>query len=290
MTDTTEDRGNKRRSPASKTTLGGLVLAGVVALYSFARPAINERTGWNLPSLPTGGSVDDRNAHPSLTPAGTGTSKPALATATKNAATSKNAPGVAAGTQTESKSGPLAGRVPLPAKVTTGTAAKRTADSGASQASRDRSSGANTEPRLGESPAKVATQDRQLLYGILKDLGDRRYISPAGLLFTRGSAEGHRLDHLKRHTVDDPSRAGKHGVFDGGMEGALVTLDRAYERAKTGTRTTKELDQGRTVYTVDMGTRVGYIGGRDGKQQGNPMARRVKIVLDENRVITAYPL
>ena len=106
----------------------------------------------------------------------------------------------------------------------------------------------------------------------------------------RGGAEGHRLDHLERHTVDDPQRPGKHGVFDGGMEGALATIDRAYERALTGAKTTKEVEEGRTIYTVDMGSRVGYIGGRDGNRQNKPMAQRVKMVLDKDRVITAYPL
>ena len=105
-----------------------------------------------------------------------------------------------------------------------------------------------------------------------------------------GSAEGHRLEHLRRHTKDQPSRPGKHGVFDGGMEGALVTIDKAYERAKKKQRTTKEISRDRTIYTVDMGRRVGYVGGRDGKNSGNPMARRVKLVLEGTQVITAFPL
>ncbi len=74
------------------------------------------------------------------------------------------------------------------------------------------------------------------------------------------------------------------------MPGALKTIDRAYERAKTGQKTTKEMDEGRVIYTVDMGGRVGYIGGQDGNRQKKPMARRVRIVLDQQRVITAYPL
>ena len=89
-------------------------------------------------------------------------------------------------------------------------------------------------------------------------------MSPAGLQYTPGSAEGHRLKHLERHTKDQPSRPGSHGVFDGGMEGALKTVDRAYEKAKKGTQTTTKKDKGRTVYTVTMSGRVGYVGGRDG--------------------------
>ena len=225
----TMDKATTRRGPTGKqTTFGGLVLAFVIALYTYAQPILNERMGWNLPALPKTGSAEVAESK----------------TTTKTAS--------------EPKPGPLA----------------------------DRPVASSTKPTIKPAPAS----DLKLLYGLLKDLGGERYLSPGGLLFTRGSAEGHRLDHLERHTVDDPQRPGKHGVFDGGMEGALATIDRAYERAIAGAKTTKEVEEGRTIYTVDMGSRVGYIGGRDGNRQNKPMARRVKIVLDKDRVITAYPL
>jgi hypothetical protein len=132
--------------------------------------------------------------------------------------------------------------------------------------------------------------DPTLKYGLLREVSRDRYLSPAGLLYAPGSAEGHRLEHLRRHTIDDPSRPGSHGVFDGEMAGALKTIDRAYELAKKGQRTTKQEDQGRTIYTVDMGSRIGYVGGRDGGRRRKPMARRVRIVVEGNRLITAYPM
>jgi len=146
-----------------------------------------------------------------------------------------------------------------------------------------------------KSPPKQETQrsspnSDDSLYGLLREVSNNRYLSPAGLLYTPGSAEGHRLEHLRRHTKDDPTRPGRHGVFDGEMEGALKTIDLAYQRAKKGQRTTKKEDRGRTIYTVDMGSRVGFVGGRDGNRKRKPMARRVRIVLEENRFITAYPL
>ena len=42
--------------------------------------------------------------------------------------------------------------------------------------------------------------------------------------------------------------------------------------------------------SVDMGRRVGFVGGREGNRMRKPMARRVRIVLDGTRVITACPL
>jgi len=136
------------------------------------------------------------------------------------------------------------------------------------------------------APPQVAPN---LKYGLLREIGRERFMSPAGLIYTPGSREGHRLKHLERHTVDDPDRPGPHGVFDGGMEKALQTIDNAYERAKKNQRTTKKEDRGRTVYTVDMGGRVGYVGGRDGNRRRKPAARRVQLVLEDNRMITAYP-
>jgi len=132
--------------------------------------------------------------------------------------------------------------------------------------------------------------DSELLYDLLREVSPKRYMSPEGLQYTPGSAEGHRLEHLRRHTADIPSRAGSHGVFDGGMEGALKTIDKAYGRAKKGQRTTRTVDDNRTIYTVDMGGRIGFVGGQNGKQKRNPMARRVRLVLEGDRFITAFPL
>jgi hypothetical protein len=139
--------------------------------------------------------------------------------------------------------------------------------------------------------SEIAQDSRSaLLHGSLKEVSPQRYLSPAGLLYSPGSQEGHRLEHLRRHTVDDPGRPGSHGVFDGEMPGALQTIDRAYDRAKQGQRTTTQNDGDRTIYTVDMGGRVGFVGGRDGARRNHPMARRVRLVVQGNQFITAYPL
>jgi hypothetical protein len=269
-------RGPQRRGTAKRTTAGGVALALLVAAYSFGQPLLNERFGWNLPSLAQSKTSSIETAADSNR-AGDPPITSAKATPAEQSATIEKAAKSPAGQTT--KPGPLAGRVPKPSQQTTPSKDSTTTKPAAVT---------KTPP----APTRVEPVEKHpnLRYGILKDLGGERYVSVAGLLYTRGSAEGHRLDHLERHTEDDPSRPGKHGVFDGGMEGALATIDRAYQRAKTGTRTTKESDQGRTIYTVDMGSRVGYIGGRDGNRQKKPMARRVRIVLDQNRVITAYPL
>jgi hypothetical protein len=41
--------------------------------------------------------------------------------------------------------------------------------------------------------------------------------------------------------------------------------------------------------TIDMPDRIGYVGGRDGKREGHPPTHRLKMILEGDRVITAYP-
>lgn len=75
------------------------------------------------------------------------------------------------------------------------------------------------------------------------------------------------------------------------MEATVRLLDDAYERIKAErSGITTEVDGDRTVHTVNMNKRIGYVGGREGNRRRKPMARRVRIVLEGQRVITAYPL
>ena len=145
-----------------------------------------------------------------------------------------------------------------------------------------------TSSKPSTKSSDIKKEDDGLIYGILRETSPKRYMSKAGLMYAPGSAEGHRLEHLRRHTKDDKSRP-IHGVFDGDMEGALKTIDLAYERAKKNQGTTKKVDDGRTIYTVNMGKRIGFIGGKTGQRKRNPFSNRVRIVLDGNKVITAFP-
>ncbi len=149
----------------------------------------------------------------------------------------------------------------------------------------DQSQGEAYEPVAVGAP----TSTPDLRFGLLRETQPDQFLSPAGLRYLPGSAEGHRLQHLRRHTKDQPDRPGMHGVFDGGMEGALIAVDEAYVQARRGDRTKLRQDRDRTIYTVDLGRRVGYVGGREGKRLHHPIAKQVRMVLEDNRVITAYP-
>lgn len=247
-----------------KKSAGSVAVLLLLALYAFLQPRLNERLGWNLPGLADSSSAA-RQAELEPVDDVPVAEPPAI--------------------QSDDQRGP-AGEPPSTQSESNPRAAA--GEQRPSSPSRE----SNTEPIRG--PPKEASRDddsaSKLRYGLLREIRPDQFLSPAGLLYRPGSAEGHRLEHVRRHTEDQPSRPGKHGVFDGGMEGMLATIDDAYSRAKKNQRTTKDVDRGRTIYTVDMGRRVGYVGGRDGNRQGKPMARRVKLVLEGTQVITAYPL
>ncbi|MEM9943467.1 MAG: hypothetical protein AAF939_18030 [Planctomycetota bacterium] len=113
--------------------------------------------------------------------------------------------------------------------------------------------------------------------------------SPEGLVYTSGRE--HRRDHVLLHAKDNPSRAGPHGVFHANGDEVFELIDEAYLMVKNGSRKvkTKPQSQGKTEYVIDMGREVGYLGGQKGKRQNYPKLYQIKLILAENRVITAFP-
>ena len=303
-------RGSSQRARgplATKSKVGGIAVVLLVAFYSVAAPHINRRTGWNLPQLTTDADGNVRLADAKLKdprepvtpspsasnprePESSGGAKPIGRAESVGTPASESTPTPSTDSDRPDRRSRTNEQVsetrPDTARKRSGAASSGTGGSGAT--------GSGARDRPGASRDHVDQQpvstSEQLRYGLLREVGRDRYVSPAGLLYTPGSAEGHRLEHLRRHIKDIRGRPGSHGVFDGEMEGALRTIDRAYEKAKKGQRTTKKVDDGRTIYTVDMGGRVGYVGGQTGSRKRNPMARRVRLVLEGNRFITAYPL
>ena len=126
----------------------------------------------------------------------------------------------------------------------------------------------------------------------LKEVGRNRFESPAGLLYTMGGGGEHRIDHVMRHAVDMPSRPA-HGVFigDGDRDTVLQLVDDAYELAKTKSPKAKhENSRGNDLWNVSMGRKVGFDGGQKGKRNGNKSLNSIRMILDGNRVITAFPV
>lgn len=125
----------------------------------------------------------------------------------------------------------------------------------------------------------------------LNEIGDETFESPAGLIYTKGSADGHRLDHLMKHSVDVPSKP-VHGVFNGDKNEILSLLDEVWtmskERGPPEVETKQE--RGRTVITANLKRVIGYTGGESGKRKGYPKCSKVRLVVEGQKVITAYPV
>lgn len=141
----------------------------------------------------------------------------------------------------------------------------------------------NSKPNF--KPLKSKTSEPYL-----KSAGGKNLKSPAGLIYTSSRSE-HRSDHVLRHARDIPDRKGSHGVFNANGDDVFRLVDEAYELVKKKSRQvkTKPAEDGKTEYVIDMKRKIGYKGGRTGKSQNHPPLYKVKLILGDNRVITAYP-
>lgn len=150
--------------------------------------------------------------------------------------------------------------------------------------------GASQEPSPDESPSRSDQVDPKQLGSFLTEVGRGTYRTPAGLRYTRGSQQGHRLDHVMYHTHDVPDRVGQHGVFNSDdPETVLRLVDEAYLQAKSGMKTEQQRNGSRIVYTINLGRQIGYIGGQSGNRRDRPPANYLKLVIEGDRVITAFP-
>ena len=147
------------------------------------------------------------------------------------------------------------------------------------------------KPASGSSNRSVSASSARELQRILDSNSGGVFQSPAGLRYTRGSQHGHRLKHLMAHAEDVPNRPGSHGVFDDANPTAVVALvDEAYLQAQTGRDTRTRTEDERIVYDVNLRRRIGYIGGESGNRRNRPAAKHMRLVVEGDRLITAFPI
>lgn len=290
------------RTPSAQQTLQRLpkkwAVAIVVALiaYTLLQPFANNRLGWKLPSLASvlGMEQPAPKITPKSTPASDSNSQSADDSQTSSSATQTTADTKSkqpetkqpATKQPESKK--PESKQPAPKQNTDKATSPQPDTKKPSEPKKPADTKSSSAKSTTDDSSQADTED--LLYGLLKDAGREVYISPAGLRYTRGSEEGHRLKHVEKHLKDIPDRPGKHGVFDGDMAQVLRWIDDAYTRGKQGAKGVRKRDEdGRTVYEVPFTKPIGYIGGRDGKRDNNPDAKRLRLVVEGDQVITAFP-
>ena len=121
--------------------------------------------------------------------------------------------------------------------------------------------------------------------GVLTPAGRSRFESTAGLIYSQ-----HRIDHVMEHSQDIPDKP-THGVFEGSKDEIFALIDEAYELAKKrGPPQVVISHEGdRTTYTVNLNRKIGHGGGQSGARRRNPPLKFVKIVLEGDEVITAFP-
>ena len=120
-------------------------------------------------------------------------------------------------------------------------------------------------------------------------VGDGTFRSEAGLIYgpDPNPAFANRVDHVQAHAIDNPARP-LHGVFSGD---ALELTDEAWGIAQNGAGVVTIQQGPRTVYYVNMGRDVGYIGGATGAATGNPSVTYIQIVVENgNEIVTSFPV
>ena len=226
------------REDSSKSILSQLPTKWAVAVlviaigYALAQPALNNKLGWNLPSIGSLVSDDNRNER-----GGAGQSE--ARSDPKNAG-----PGNGSDSQQKEQSKK---EVSSASGSSGETQNSNNSTSGAENASSKPAGLPSSPGARGPPPQDQAAPDAELRYGLLKSIGDDRYVSAGGLIYGPGSQEGHRLKHLERHLKDQPNRSGPHGVFYGDMPQVIRWLDDTYDRASSGAKGTSRKQDGRRV-------------------------------------------
>jgi hypothetical protein len=126
----------------------------------------------------------------------------------------------------------------------------------------------------------------------LRQTGPTKWESPEGLEYGPDLQYGNRVQHVLRHALDQPTRVGEHGVFDAGPDGFVQVVDEAWVAAQQGgSNVVKTTVGNKDTYLVDMGRRVGWVGGQGGATLGNPAVNNIQLVVrNGNQVVTAYPI
>ena len=74
------------------------------------------------------------------------------------------------------------------------------------------------------------------------------------------------------------------------MTAFLIAIDDAYKRARGHAKGTKQREEeGAIVYEAPFDRAIGFMGGSEGKRRGNPKLKRLRIVVRDRNLITAFP-
>lgn len=277
MNKTSNKTNSYEKSPEAKWKTTFVVVITVAALgYLFLRPVLNAQFGFKLPDLLGADKVAEKK-NESEEKKNTGEKLDAKSDVAKNSSDTKSESKENASSAAESQTPPKQ------------SSPKKTQSTSKSSSTKTNSNAPRGPPKSsGSTSGNLKTKSEPKL-GQLTKLPSGDFKSTAGLIYGRGSRDGTRLKHVMKHAKDDLSKP-VHGVFDGTQEEILALIDQAYTLAKKNSKNvTSSTQRDRTVYTIYFSKRIGYVGGQKGKRNKNPMCKELSLVLEKDRVITAYP-
>lgn len=253
-----------------------VAIIAALIVYVLLQPRLNQWFGWNLPSVA------------SLTG-----DEPAKATPKKNTDAKPSSASKTNKSQAAADDPDLEPKSPETKKPEQKSPDKSKASSEPNNPPPSKSKASSNDTASSKSPSSTAKSKSppQSVEDYLKEVGKNRFESPAGLIYKPGSEEGHRLKHIERHLSDMPDRPGSHGVFDGSMVEFLIAIDDTVTRAKRKLKgTSMKEDDGAMVYEAGFDKPIGFLGGETGKRKKNPKVKKMKVVVRDDAVITAFPL
>jgi hypothetical protein len=247
-----------------------VAIIAALIVYVLLQPRLNQWFGWNLPSVASLTGDEPAKTQPKKK----ADAKPSSASKSNKSQAATDYPELES-TAPEQKS---------PEKP------KASSDPNNPPPSKSKASSNGTESSKTSGSATKSKSPSQSVEDYLKEVGKNRFESPAGLIYKPGSEEGHRLKHIERHLKDIPDRPGSHGVFDGSMVEFLIAIDDAVTRAKRKLKgTSMEEDDGAMVYEASFDKPIGFLGGETGKRKKNPKVKKMRVVIQDDAVITAFP-
>jgi hypothetical protein len=272
-----EDRMNSKSQKETAASLlkviptkWAVAIIAALIVYVVLQPRINQWFGWNLPSVASLTGDEPAKA----TPNKKADAKPSSASKSRKSQAATDVPEMESKTsEQKSTDNPKAASEPN------------------NPSSKSKASSNDTESSKTSGSATTSNSPSKSIEDYLKEVGKNRFESPAGLIYKPGSEEGHRLKHIERHLKDMPDRPGSHGVFDGSMVEFLIAIDDTVTRAKRKLKgTTMKEDDGAMVYEASFDKPIGFLGGETGKRKRNPKVKKMKVVVRDDAVITAFPL
>lgn len=257
-----------------------VAIIAALIVYVLLQPRLNQWFGWNLPSVASLTGDEPAKTQPKKK----ADAKPSSASKSNKSQAATDYPELESTAPEQKKPEQKKPEQKSPDKP------KASSDPNNPPPSKSKASSNGTESSKTSGSATKSKSPSQSVEDYLKEVGKNRFESPAGLIYKPGSEEGHRLKHIERHLKDIPDRPGSHGVFDGSMVEFLIAIDDAVTRAKRKLKgTSMEEDDGAMVYEASFDKPIGFLGGETGKRKKNPKVKKMRVVIQDDAVITAFP-